>query len=269
MFPNDAFTQRQRKRPCHGVGVRRILPGMDLSGKVSLVTGGAVRLGRAMAISLAQCGADVVIHYRDSSEAAGKVRQEIESMGRHAHLVQADLVNEAACRKTIGEALAQAGRLDVLVNNAAVFHKHTLLDSSEEKVMAEFWPNLFSPLFLIRAFASTCKQGRIVNMLDRRIRAHDSTCVPYMLAKKGLEELTSLAALELAPHFTVNAIAPGSLLPPPGQSMDYLRRQAGPVPLDVQCTEQDIVQALHYVLGSQVLTGQVIFVDGGQHLLGN
>ena len=242
---------------------------MDLSGKVSLVTGGAVRLGRAMAISLARCGADVVIHYRNSSDAAFDVQKEIESMGQRAYVVQADLVNEAACRKTICKAVADAGRLDVLINNAAVFNKHTLLDSSEDNVISEFWPNLFAPLFLIRAFASTCKQGRIVNMLDRRITTHDSTCVPYMLAKKGLEELTRLAALELAPNFSVNAIAPGNLLPPPGTSTNDWRHHAGPVPLEIQCSEQDIVQALLYLLDSQVLTGQVIFVDAGKHLMGN
>lgn len=240
---------------------------MELSGKTALITGGAVRLGRAMALDLARCGARIVIHYRHSVHDARSLVDELRGQGTEAFLVQADLVSEAACQAALAESIALAGRLDILVNNAAVFHKHRIADADEATVLGEFWPNLFAPLFLIRAFAATAERGRILNMLDRRITSHDAGCVPYLLSKKGLEELTYLAARELAPAFTVNAVAPGALLPPPGEDAGYLAEHAGPVPLEVACTTDDICAAARYLLSSDVLTGQVMFVDGGQHLL--
>ena len=241
---------------------------MEFQGKTALITGGAVRLGRAIALALAEKGADIVIHYGNSEAAARELQDRLRATGVSSHRVQGDLTSEAACRTIMEQAIGAAGRLDILVNNAAAFHRDRLLSATEEGVLAEFWPNLFAPLFLIRAFATHCDHGRIVNMLDRRITAHDTACVPYMLAKKGLEELTHLAALELAPHFAVNAVAPGVLLPPPGKDAGYLKEHGGPVPLEYQCTEADISDAVLYLLGSDALTGQIIFVDGGKHLLG-
>ena len=239
---------------------------MNLTGQTALITGGAVRLGRALALALAEAGARIVIHYRDSAAAARELVETLRGGGTEAFLVQGDLVSEAACREVIAQAAAAAGGLDILVNNAGVFHRRRLAEADEAAVLAEFWPNLFAPLFLIRAFAATAPRGRILNLLDRRIAAHDPACVPYQLSKKGLEELTSLAALELAPRFTVNAIAPGAVLPPPGEGPEYLARHGGAAPLETPCTEADICAAARYLLGSDVVTGQVIFVDGGMHL---
>ncbi|HNX52612.1 MAG TPA: SDR family oxidoreductase, partial [Pontiellaceae bacterium] len=110
--------------------------------------------------------------------------------------------------------------------------------------------------------------GKIINLLDRRVTSHDTTCIPYMLSKKGLEELTKLAALDLAPGITVNAVAPGAILPPPKDSNNPAWEYAGTIPLGKRPTPADIADAVLYLLKSDHITGQTIFVDGGQNLLG-
>jgi pteridine reductase len=241
---------------------------MEFEGKTALITGGAVRLGRSIARHLAGRGVNIVIHYRSSAGPAEALRDELRGLGVTSTLVKGDLVSEAACVEAIRDAYAGAGGLDILVNNAAVFHKDRLADVTEANVMSEFWPNLFAPLFLIRSFAARAESGRIVNMLDRRIVSDDVECVPYLLSKKGLYALTRLAALELAPRFTVNGVAPGVLLPPPGKDDAYMRQHGGVVPLNYQCTPEDIADAVVYLVESDAITGQVIYIDGGKHLLG-
>ena len=231
-----------------------------------MVTGGAVRIGRALCEALAGAGANVVIHYRHSAADAEALCAELRRRGVQAWTLAADLTSEHACTDLVGRAAAVAGRLDILINNAAVFHKDNLLATTEAALFAEFWPNLFAPLLLMRAFARQGGGGKIVNLLDRRIAGHDPSCVPYVLAKKALAELTQLAALELAPRFTVNGVAPGAVLPPPGQGADYLHDRAGPVPLQKQVTPADVAAAVLALLQNDAVTGQILFVDGGQHL---
>ena len=243
---------------------------MDLKDNVALVTGGAVRMGRAICGRLAAAGANVVIHYRRSEAEAEELKKRLETdHGVRAVIAQADLSSQAACASLVAAACDAMGRMDILVNNAAVFDKDRLADVSEEKVMKEFWPNLLAPMFLIQAFAQRSDGGKIVNMLDRRITSDDTSCVPYLLSKKGLASLTRLAALELAPRFTVNGVAPGAILPPPGESGEYLKEKGGYVPLERQCTPEEIAEAVYFLLSHDALTGQVIYVDGGQHLLGS
>lgn len=241
---------------------------MHLEGKTALVTGGAVRLGRAITGALAGKGVNPVIHYRSSAKAALAMEAELSGMGVDVALVQGDLVSQEACEKVVEEANRKAGRIDILVNNAAVFTKNTLMDATEENVLGEFWPNLFAPMFLIRAFAELAGEGHVINMLDRRITANDTSCTPYLLSKKGLHELTKVAALELAPGIRVNGVAPGVLLPPPGKDEHYLKEHGGYVPLEYQCRPEDIAAAVVYLLEANCHTGQILFVDGGKHLLG-
>lgn len=235
---------------------------MDLNGKTALVTGGAVRIGRAISERLAAAGAEVCIHYNRSRDEAESLKRDIEKNGGKARLFQADLNSEEACRHLIRE----AGPPDVLINNASVFHKHTIEESSMPVLLDELWPNLFAPLHLMRAFAAQGRPGKIVNLLDRRITSKDTACVPYLLAKKALADLTELAALHWAPRIAVNGVAPGAVLPPPGRGDAYMKDHAGPVPLDIQVTPDDVARAVQFVLENDTLTGQIIFVDGGQHL---
>ena len=232
-----------------------------------MVTGGAVRIGRAICETLADAGVHVVVHYRQSADEAAALCADLERRGVRAWALAADLTTEAACNSLVQRAAAAAGRLDILINNAAVFHKDSLRTTTEAGLLAEFWPNLFAPLLLMRALAQQNAGGKIVNLLDRRIAGHDVECVPYVLAKKALAELTQLAARELAPRFTVNGVAPGAILPPPGKGTDYLFDHAGPVPLQKQVTPAEVAAAVLALLQNDAITGQVLFADGGQHLL--
>ena len=229
---------------------------MNLSGKRALVTGGAVRIGRAIVKALQAEGVEVVVHYLSSGE---------EAKALSPFTVQGDLGNPME----ISSIIEDAGPLDILINNASLFTKDRLAESRPERVLREFNVNLLSPLELTRAFAAQTNSGAVVNLLDRRIRANDSTALPYSISKKGLEELTKLSALELAPGIRVNGVAPGPILPPPGDSGEHFAERAGRVPLELFPTPGHIADAVLFLLKAEYCTGQVIFVDGGQHLLGN
>ena len=166
----------------------------------------------------------------------------------------------------VRQAMAVAGKLDILVNNAAVFDKQRLLQVTAEAIRAEWEVNLLAPLLLMQAFARRVKRGRIINLLDCRIASHQSDAVPYSLAKKSLADLTRLAALELAPGITVNGVAPGPVLI--ADTVGATRESAGPLPLKIRPSVQAVVKAVLFLLESDAITGQIIFVDSGRHLLG-
>lgn len=232
---------------------------MTLNGKRALVTGGAVRIGRAIADALTEAGVEVIVHFQTS---------EHEAQAFWPNVIQADLNDPAQCETLIKQAAEEFGLIDILVNNAAVFHQTRLMDSDHETVMAELQPNLLAPLALIRGFARQSSSGKIINLLDRRVTSHDTTCVPYMLSKKGLEELTKLAAIDLAPGITVNAVAPGAVLPPPQDADNPAWESAGTIPLEKRPTPEQIADTVIYLLTADSVTGQTLFIDGGQHLLG-
>lgn len=229
---------------------------MILKGKRALVTGGALRIGKAITEALQAAGAEVVVHYRDSGDAAKRLSP---------FTIQADLQSMEDCSRLI----ERAGPVDILVNNASVFTKNSLADALPDRVRQEFEVNLFAPMELTRTFSAQAGQGAVINLLDRRIRCNDTSCVPYSITKKGLEELTKLAALEYAPRIRVNAVAPGPVLPPPGSSVESVRELAGNIPLDQLPSPESISDAVLFLLQADSITGQVIYVDGGQHLLGN
>ena len=173
---------------------------MILKGKRALVTGGAVRIGRAITEALQAEGVEVVVHYLSSEE---------EAAALSPFTIQGDLLSSEDCARMIED----SGPLDILVNNASLFTKDRLANGFPERVQREFQVNLFAPMELTRLFAAQATEGAVINLLDRRIRANDPTCLPYSLSKKALEELTKISALELAPGIRVNAIAPGPILP--------------------------------------------------------
>ena len=231
---------------------------MNLNGKRALVTGGAVRIGRAIAEALLAEGAEVVVHFQCSEEKAKALSSKT---------IQADLSDPSQCETLMQRASDQFGQIDILINNAAVFHKTKLADATHDVTLKELQINLLAPLALIRGFARQTQSGKIINLLDQRITRHDTSCVPYMLGKKGLEELTKLAALDLAPDITVNAVAPGAVLPPPHTTDNPAGEPAGTIPLEKRPALADIADAVLYLLKSNVITGQTIFVDGGQGLI--
>jgi len=230
---------------------------MNLEGKRALVTGGAVRIGKAITQALQMAGAEVVVHYRNSEK---------EAKVLSSFTVQADLQSMA----DLPQLIKQAGPLDILINNASIFTKDSLAGSTPERVQREFNVNLFAPMELTRSFAAqTEREGAVINLLDRRIRCNDTSCLPYSITKKALEDLTQLAALEYAPKIRVNAVAPGPVLPPPGSSAESARELAGNIPLKNLPSTEQIAEAVLFLLQADSITGQIIYVDGGQHLLGN
>lgn len=242
---------------------------MKIRGKTALVTGGAVRIGKAICEALADDGCNVVIHCSRSEPAAQQLAEQIQARGVKAWVVREAIDSEADCRSLISAALKQAKHLDILVNNAAVFHKHRLTTVTERKLTLEFGINLFAPICLTRFFAEQASEGAVINLLDRRIMANDPECIPYSLSKKALAAFTREAALALAPAFTVNAVAPGAVLPPPGKGAQYLHDHAGRIPMKNRVTPQDVAAGVVALLKLAGITGQTLFVDGGQHLLGN
>ena len=229
---------------------------MILKGKRALVTGGALRIGKAIVQALQAEGVEVVVQYRDSECAARELSD---------FIIQADF----QCLDELDGFFERTGPIDVLVNNAAVFTKDSLLQATPKRVAQEFGVNLFAPMELMRQFAlQERSEGAIVNLLDQRVRSNDVSCVPYLLAKKALENLTQLAALEYAPHIRVNAVAPGAILPPVVGNKVVAREPAGKIPLEKVPTLGNVAEAVLYLIRAEAVTGQTLFVDGGQNLLG-
>jgi NAD(P)-dependent dehydrogenase (short-subunit alcohol dehydrogenase family) len=236
------------------------------SRKTALVTGAGVRLGRATALALADAGMNVLVHYRRSEGEAAEVCRLVEQRGVRAWPIAADFDEPQSSLRLIDRAVATAGSLDVLVNNAAVFPKDDLHSMTFDHLMAAIRVNAWAPFELGRAFAERVGRGQIVNLLDSRIVDVDWAHVSYILSKQVLSAMTRMMALDFAPDISVNAVAPGLILPPPGQPLEYLEKRTGTVPLKRHGMPELIARAVVFLSQSEFITGQVIFVDGGRHL---
>jgi len=239
-----------------------------LAGRRALVTGAARRLGRAIALRLARAGADVVVHCRESLGEAEAVAGEIRALGREASVVRADLTSERALDRLCAVALTGPGAADLLVNNASLFQPSALADLTWEHLSRSVLLNAFAPLRLMRALASSCDDGAIVNLLDARMRDYDRANVGYHVSKRMLHAFTRMAAIEFAPRVRVNAVAPGLILPPPGEDEGYLERFANANPLQAVGSADAVAEAVLYLASASFVTGQVLYVDGGRHLRG-
>lgn len=243
---------------------------MELRGRKALITGGAVRIGRVISETLAQQGCEVIIHCRSSVRDADRLVDLLRESGAKASVIEADLTTERGCYEVMEKAWSRTGGLDFLINNAAVYDRDPLAKCSEEKLLNEMRINLFAPILLTREFAAKAERGKVINLLDRRIAAHPFGAMAYTLAKKALAEFTQLAAVELAPGITVNGVAPGVVLPPPGMGEaegEELCRRVEKAPLKRRPTPLDVAEAVVYLLKADAVTGQILFVDAGQHLM--
>ncbi len=235
-------------------------------GKTALVTGAAKRIGREIAIALAEEGANIVVHYRTSAKEAEELCSQLAEYHVLSWPVKADFGNPEEYETLIKRSIETAGWLDILINSASVFFPNTLKDLDFEGLMKGMKINAWAPFVLIRDFSRTVGQGKVVNLLDTRITGYDWSHVGYILGKRALYTLTRMAAVEFAPRITVNAVSPGLILPPPGKDEDYLNWLANTVPLKKHGKASDITDAVIYLLKSDFVTGQVIYVDGGRHL---
>jgi pteridine reductase len=239
---------------------------LSISGRTALVTGGAARLGRAVALELAARGADIALHYHSSETAAERTAEEIRALGQKCALIGADLRSSDSpglIFKTAGDSI---GRIDILINSAAVFERGTLQTTTPDLWEKTLAINLRAPFFLSRAFAAQSENGDIIFLADSRVRRPTTEFLAYTLAKSALITLTRSLALSLAPGIRVNAVAPGAILPPPGEGEAYLERLVPRIPLKRTGTAEDIVRGIVYLLESPFVTGEVLHIDGGEYL---
>jgi len=234
--------------------------------RTALVTGGARRIGAAIARALARAGYAVVLHANRSRADAEKLAQEIGAAGGRATVVLADLARHEAVAGLI-PAAAAFGPLTLLVNNAGVFEPDDIATLEREKFDATFAVNLAAPLFLAQAFARQAPAGSaIVNVLDQRVFKPTPRFLSYTLSKSALHAATVTLAQALAPSLRVNAVAPGPTLPSPRQSEREFAAQAASLLLGRGPTAEEIAAAVVYLAGAASVTGVTIAVDGGQHL---
>lgn len=245
----------------------------------ALVTGAGKRLGRAMALYLGKRGYDVAVHYASSRQDAEDVASEVEKMGCRAAAIKADLLHEDEVQKLVPAAVsALGGPLSVLVNNASIFEHESYVDATRDSWDRHIESNLRAPFVLLQHLAAQIPDptserhgeprasGLVVNMIDQRVRKLTPDFPSYTIAKMGLWAMTRTAAQALAPRVRVNGIGPGPTLQSIHQSDEQFAAQRARTPLERGADTDDIVGALGYFLDAPAVTGQLICVDGGQHL---
>jgi pteridine reductase len=243
-------------------------PAMDdlpLSGRTALVTGGAVRLGRAIALGLARSGADIALHYHTSEAPARATAAEIRALGRKCVAIGADLSRPDAAETLFRAADAALGRISILVDSAAIFERGGLAETTPELWEKTIAINLRAPFFLSRAFAAQTESGDIIFLADARAERPAEDYLAYTLSKSALLTLARSLAKSLAPGIRVNAVAPGAILAPPGQGQDHLRRLVPGIPLRRTGKTEDVVRGVLYLLAADFVTGEVLHIDGGQY----
>ena len=247
---------------------------MNLQGKTALVTGGAVRVGRALTLALARSGANVVVHYNSSAGPAEETAAEARALGVEALIVQADLGNPEAVAGLVRAVEATFGGVDILVNSASPFVRKQLHETTLADWHFVLGALLDGPFLLAQAFApgmtrladqpTARGEGVIVNILDQSAFAPFPSHLAHSVGKHGLLGLTRNLAVALAPSVRVNAIAPGPVLPPPGYTPEQNDRIAEKTLLQRWGSPDDVVKALLYLIDADYVTGDVLFVDGGE-----
>ncbi len=243
---------------------------MNLDRKVAVVTGGAVRVGRAISLALAQAGCHVFVHYGRSAGPALETKEEIEATGVEAEIFSADLSDVTSTQLIIPSAIDRFGKVDILINSAAIFLEGGLADTTIEMWDSQFAINLRAPFILSQAFAAQVPPGdagAIVNIVDARIFRPAADHFAYRLTKSGLLSMTLNLAHELAPNIRVNAVALGAILPPPGKDDSYLNNLAQlRIPLQRAGNAEMVAQNVLHLLSQEFLTGVTIRIDGAEFL---
>ena len=239
----------------------------------ALITGAAKRIGRAIALDLARHGWNVAIHHHGSQDEARATVTEIEAAGGRATAVRADLALEAETGGLIAEATRAIGPLTCLVNNAARFERDTAETATRDSWDRHLETNLRAPFVLMQDFAKALAShtddeatGCVINMIDERVWNLTPHFISYTVSKSALWTLTQTLALALAPRIRVNAIGPGPTLPSPRQDELQFARQSSATPLGRGTKPEEICDAVRFILAAPAMTGQMIALDGGQHL---
>jgi len=243
---------------------------MILAGGSVVVTGGAVRIGKAIALSLAEQGHPIGLHFGSSAAQAEETLREIRAQGVPAVSIQADLSQPVTAAAAIFEQAGQAlGPIRILINSAAIFAPGTLLTTTEADWDHHLKINCKAPFFLTQQFVRQLPEGAVgcvINLLDWRAEVPVPGHAAYTVAKAGLLAQTRFLAQELGPRVRVNAIAPGAILPAPGDSSAAFQQLARKNPLQRVGSPAEIVRAVHYLLQAEFVTGEVLHVTGGEEL---
>ncbi len=236
--------------------------------QTALITGASKRIGKAITEHLATKGWNIIIHYNHSVQSANELIMRLKSNfpEQNFEIIQSDLNNIKEVLALIPNILGRLGTFQLLINNASVFGSGYLKGTTPEIFDKQLNINLKAPFFLMRDFANQCKKGNIINFVDTRITTSKSNYAAYSVSKKGLWEITRMAALEFAPEIRVNAIAPGVTLPPEDQSEEYLEKLAKDIPMKKPGGVEPILKSIDFILGNTHLTGQLLFADGGENL---
>jgi NAD(P)-dependent dehydrogenase (short-subunit alcohol dehydrogenase family) len=237
--------------------------------RAALVTGGARRIGRALSLALAEAGFAVAIHHHHSRDEAQTLAADIVHSGGKAVALAADLAAEGEVKQLLPRAIAALGPIGCLVNNASIFENDTVATTTRDSWDRHLAVNLRAPFVLIQEFAAHLPAdagGLVVNLLDERVWSLTPYFVSYTLTKAGLWTLTRTMALALAPRIRVNGIGPGPTLPSPRQSPEQFLDRCRRMPLRRGTSPGEIAAALRFMLAAPAMTGQMIALDGGEHL---
>jgi NAD(P)-dependent dehydrogenase (short-subunit alcohol dehydrogenase family) len=238
--------------------------------KVALVTGGARRIGRAIALALARRGWHVAVHYRRSADAAAETVRDIEALGRRAVALHCDLADEAAVKALLPRAAAALGAVSCVVNNASLFERDSTADFSLAGLDAHMHANLAAPILLAQALYDATPAGSlsvVVNLLDQKLFNLNPDFLSYTLSKAALHTATTTLAQALAPKVRVVGVAPGITMLSGDQTEAGFAKAHAVTPLGKSSTPDDVAATVCFVAESPAITGTTIVVDGGQHLV--
>ena len=232
----------------------------------AIITGGSKRIGRSIALTLADMGYDIALHYNNSKKDALTAQGMIRKNGVKCEIFKSDLSDPSQASGLIKNVQKKMMGLNLLVNNASIFKEKRFLDVKEKDFDNEFNINLKSPFFLSLQFAKSVKGGMIINLLDARVSKVHTAHFVYNLTKKSLMHLTLMLAKELGPEIRVNAICPGPILPSSGENVNQLKKIAAKTPLKKIGDTSYINSGVKYLVENKFITGEMLFIDGGQHL---
>lgn len=236
---------------------------MDLKNKKTVITGSAVRVGRNMVKTFADRGAKIVIHCHNSETAGLELLEEIGGTSAGHSLWKCDLADSAQLEKEAPEILRGT---DILINNASTYIRKKIMVETPEDAKAQWAVNFWAPVLLMQIFASVNTCGTIINILDQGICRPDETSFSYALSKKTLADATRSAALQLAPDFRVNGIAPGPMLPPAAMPDSKMEKTLRKLPLARPVSLDDLCSGAVFLAENESVTGTILFIDCGQNL---
>lgn len=236
--------------------------------KTVLITGGARRIGREMAIYMASKGWNVAVHYNKSQDEAFELVEYLHEKYPCCKylLFRSDLDNIYGLKNMFENVVAEMGVPDMVINNASVYPESNISNTSVDLLDRIMRINFYAPFIITQKYASYNNPGQVVNIIDTKILANSYSHAAYLLSKKMLGEFTKMSALEYAPRIRVNALAPGIIMPPAGKDNAYMEKRALQVPMQMAAGIDSVLNALNYIMSNENLTGQILFCDSGESI---